>query len=203
MWTVSGVTFKVTSETSIEGEPALGSFVEVQGLVSGGEWIADKVEVSAPKEKNEFTGILEDMDGDTWVVSGAEVKVNSDTDIDADLVDGDSVEVKFMVVGEDWVALSINTFERNAPTKHQRHRDNHCHGNCHSHHNRHPHGNRHADSHHNPHANGHTHPGHRLRRRQPPADRSEAGRPLRRHRGDHGLVLPALWLRRDRPGVWA
>ena len=76
MWTVSGVAFKVTSETSIEGEPALGSFVEVQGLVSGEEWIADKVEVSAPKEeKNEFTGILEDMDGDTWVVSGAELKV--------------------------------------------------------------------------------------------------------------------------------
>ena len=112
MWTVSGVTFKVTSETSIEGEPALGSFVEVEGLVSGGEWIADKVEVSAPKEeKNEFTGILEDMDGDTWVVSGAELKVNSDTDIDADLMIGDSVEVKFMVVGEDWVALSIESLE--------------------------------------------------------------------------------------------
>lgn len=110
VWTVNGVSFKVTSGTSIDGDPQPGDFVSVEGRVSEGEWLADKVEVTRPNEaKNGFTGILEDNDGDTWVVSGVELLITSDTKVDDDLMLGDSVEVKFMIVGEDWVAVSIDS----------------------------------------------------------------------------------------------
>ncbi len=111
-WTVNGVSFQVTAETVLEGDPQLGSYVSVEGRVTAEGWIADKIEVTKPKDpKNEFTGILEDMEGDTWVVSGVALLITSETKLDDNLNVGDRVEVKFTVVGEQWIALNIDSLE--------------------------------------------------------------------------------------------
>jgi hypothetical protein len=110
-WVVNGVTVKV-SGAIIEGNPTLNSFVEVEGRVVDGEWIADHIEVTkVGKSKSEFTGILEDMDGDVWMVSGKSLQITSETHKDDDLDVGDSVEVKFEIVDGAWVALSIESLE--------------------------------------------------------------------------------------------
>ena len=110
-WVVNGVTIKV-SGAIIEGNPVLNSFVEVEGRVVGSDWIADHIEASkVGKSKSEFTGILEDMDGDVWMVSGKSLVITSDTEKDDTLELGDSVKVKFEIVDGAWVALSIESLE--------------------------------------------------------------------------------------------
>jgi len=80
--------------------------------VVASDWIADHIEVSkVGKSKSEFTGVLEDMEGDVWMVSGKSFLITSATDIDDDVELYDSVKVKFAVVDGQWVALSIEALE--------------------------------------------------------------------------------------------
>ena len=112
VWTVSGTSFQVVASTEISGSPVLGSFVHVEGRITGGQWIADSIETTkVGKSKAEFTGVLESKAGDVWRVSGIDLQITSETELDSDLLVGDLVKVKYTVSGQTKVALSIEKLE--------------------------------------------------------------------------------------------
>ena len=116
VWIVDGVSFKVPPDIVIDPLIVVGSFVEVEGTITEEGWLADKIELKQPEDtKHEFSGELEDNDGEIWMVSGVSLIVNEDTDVDEELYLpeslGSSVEVTFVIDGEDWIALKIESLE--------------------------------------------------------------------------------------------
>jgi len=109
-WIAAGVAFTVTSETELVGSPAVGSTVKVAGrIMEGGEWIADRIEVIEDSEPTaSFTGILEEMDGDTWTISGWSVIVDENTILGDGLTVGEPVQAAFSLLEDGrWRADSI------------------------------------------------------------------------------------------------
>ncbi|MBE0695848.1 MAG: FecR domain-containing protein [Anaerolineaceae bacterium] len=112
VWTVSGVTFQVTHETVISGDPQLGSLVAVSGRIhEDGNWIADTIEPEGSSEQTAtFTGILNRMQGTNWSIGGSDVIVNDQTDRDANLATGKPVKVTFNSLEDgSWLALKIES----------------------------------------------------------------------------------------------
>jgi len=110
-WTVNGVSFQVTSETNLKGDPQVNSNVLVDGhILEDGTRIADMVKVKEDqKPKLSFTGFVDSM-GTSWIISGISVLVDTATEIDDDIAIGDSVEVKFIVLEDgSWLALEIES----------------------------------------------------------------------------------------------
>jgi hypothetical protein len=113
-WTVSGVTFLVDGDTSINGDPQEKDVVHVEGRVlENGTWVADSVEtVDGNGLEGSFTGILQSKDGQDWVVDGKTVQVNSQTDLGVGLVEGSPVRVSFMPLEDGtWVAFKIELLQ--------------------------------------------------------------------------------------------
>ncbi len=64
LWTIGGVTFKVSAATMFRGTPAVGSFVEVTGdLQSDGSWLARAIKIEDSTEFGDDNG--QDGNGET------------------------------------------------------------------------------------------------------------------------------------------
>lgn len=119
-WVVNGVSFLVTDETSISGDPVVGDSVHVVGrILETGERVADMIKLSKmDKEILCFSGVVESISDTAWVISGQNVAINEDTGLDDDLSVGSEVEVRFTVQEDgSWLALEISLFadEENPP----------------------------------------------------------------------------------------
>ncbi len=107
-WTVQGVSFLVTGQTSMNGDFTIGSKVRVEGHLEDGARTADVVNPAADDTAlAAFTGRIESMDGDAWQVDGSVVVVNSGTDRPGNLRVGDTVRVTFTVQNGQWIAAKI------------------------------------------------------------------------------------------------
>ena len=109
-WTVGGVTFTVTDQTSVTGNPQVGDAILVRGrILDSGQWAADRIEpIGQNVEKARFAGLVVSMSSDTWVVSKQTLLVNADTQLEAGLKVGDPVEVTFVVQADGtWLAKQI------------------------------------------------------------------------------------------------
>jgi hypothetical protein len=119
-WAVNDVAFQVTGETLYEGNPEYGSYVEVKGHVGeGGALLADKIEViSGGDVEMSFTGVVESMGKNEWVISGKSVFIKDFTEFDSDIEEGHTVKVTFIVVeDQQWQALSIRSLEVEPPVE--------------------------------------------------------------------------------------
>ncbi|HLA98135.1 MAG TPA: DUF5666 domain-containing protein [Anaerolineales bacterium] len=113
-WEVNGVYFDLADGVVIEGDLEGGDFVEVEGHVfAGGVFEAYHIEekTSAGELKSSFTGVLETMSPDPWVVSGRTLSVVAGvTELDDELAVYDPVDVTFEVLPDGtWLALKIET----------------------------------------------------------------------------------------------
>lgn len=111
-WVVAGVEFIVSDQTQIGDGLGQGSNVLVQGrIVANGDWVADSIEPSSSTQQVlSFTGQIESMQGDTWIISGISIKVDSSTDKSEGLVVGDSVQVTYIAQDEGTrLALKIKS----------------------------------------------------------------------------------------------
>jgi hypothetical protein len=122
VWKVNGVEFSVTSSTDIlEIDPyEPGDAVRVKGRVlATGEWVADRIEPAKNnKGKAHFTGVIEAMPAipGTWIISGYEVMVDSETELDKDLAIDIPVKVSFVVQSDGrWLAKEIELLEEVRP----------------------------------------------------------------------------------------
>jgi hypothetical protein len=88
-WSVNGVTFKVTPDTRIIGEPQVDLQVFVEGRIVNDERIADRVLVLTDGQtQSSFTGILESIGDQTWRVGGEEVQISPQTQLVGDPQEG-------------------------------------------------------------------------------------------------------------------
>ncbi len=76
-WFVSGVSFMVDQATTFSGDPKLTDIVHVEGRVmANGDWVADSIsKVEGNGLQGSFTGVLQSMDGQDWVIDGKTVRV--------------------------------------------------------------------------------------------------------------------------------
>ena len=105
---INGLTIALDPLTKVEGPLEEGLLVEVKGIISNGEFLAGKIEVSedegpagAPEIKIE--GVIQAVQTDTQgrliaiTINGVEVKVG-DADIEGELVIGTEVEITASVI---------------------------------------------------------------------------------------------------------
>ncbi len=100
-WVIDGQTVIVTN-ADIEGNIQVGDTVKVEAyLQADGSLWADEISLTdhdadataTPGAKVEFTGTVESMDGDTWVIDGQTVIVTN-ADIEGNIQVGDIVKVE-------------------------------------------------------------------------------------------------------------
>jgi protein involved in polysaccharide export with SLBB domain len=103
-WTIDGQTILVTPVTEINPEILVGDLVKVHAYLSAaGEVTAREIEPTNELELKQddldskhdlkFVGLVEAIDGDTWVISGETFQLDPSTEIDAGITIGDAVEV--------------------------------------------------------------------------------------------------------------
>lgn len=113
-WVVAGVYFNVNTDTVILGSPEVGSLGSVRGRIfTDGSRIADIIELTLrDREKAAFSGLVEVINADNWIIGGQLVLVDSETEIKADLAVGMPVKVHFIVFEDGtWLAKEIEAFE--------------------------------------------------------------------------------------------
>jgi len=107
---VNGLTITWTQSTHIEGTLEVGAFVEIEARLTPSGYVAVTIEVKAHANDRivEFEGIIERMGDSTWVVSGREIMVNADTEIEGSPEIGARVKVRALVLPDGtFLALKI------------------------------------------------------------------------------------------------
>ena len=104
VWTIAGHTVRLTAQTEVKGQIAIGDLVKVHAAIaSDGSLTAREIELVqaadvAPIEmhgdETRFTGVVESISSGTWVVSGITLLITPQTDIRDMIMVGDLVEVR-------------------------------------------------------------------------------------------------------------
>ena len=118
-WTVSGLSFKVTSATVISGEPHLGNTLIVSGHIQADQvHVADAITLSGSDDEAAFfTGVLENNTGPVWQVSGTPVSVTGETELPQALTPGDPVKVSFNLLEDGtFLATRIDSLAERSAT---------------------------------------------------------------------------------------
>lgn len=111
-WVVSGQALLITPQTVIDGSIGVGNKVKVYATVTAdGAVTADKIELPITESSTavsqstpgsfddsgeEFTGIVEAINGDSWQVSGQTFGFTSQTEVKDNIVVGDMVKVHYL-----------------------------------------------------------------------------------------------------------
>jgi hypothetical protein len=105
-WTVEGASFRVKGSTVVESGLQVGDEVLVQGRIWKNGWIADSVHGALGDfNGGEYSGMVEQQDGNLWVVGGFDLQITSNPD---NIKVGDFVHVSFEVLENGtWNALEI------------------------------------------------------------------------------------------------
>lgn len=100
-WMISGISITVNAETVIDGDIAVGDIVRVRGVFleeEGGVWLAHSIAPIVPERPIfAFTGEVEATEMVTWTVSGLEIVVNDETEIDQGIQIGNRVRVQGII----------------------------------------------------------------------------------------------------------
>jgi hypothetical protein len=95
-WVIAGQTFTVTATTLIYGEPEVGDLVYVDGhlVENGNPPVADRIQrLDDDDYQFTFTGEVEEIGSESWLVSGLTINLTADTQIDPEIGVGDAVQV--------------------------------------------------------------------------------------------------------------
>ena len=96
VWSIAGQTFRTDANTVIIGSPEVGDWVAVTGyLLADGTRVADQIILlrRALENRFAFTGKVDFMGTDGWVIAGREILVDEISVIEDGIVVGDTVEV--------------------------------------------------------------------------------------------------------------
>lgn len=118
-WKVNGQPVVISEATEIDETIAVGDTVYVSGIVeTGGILNAVRIERMVAEEglPFSFTGVLQDMQGSRWDVSGVTITTGEDTRYPEDLEPGVLVLVKGLVLEDgDWLAQEITQVSEDEP----------------------------------------------------------------------------------------
>ena len=110
-WRIDGQTILITDVTELDENIQLGDTVHVKGLIEpGGGLRALKIE-RLDEESGlpfEFTGIVQNLEEGTWIISGISIKINDSTTLTEGIKAGDRVVVKGRIQNDgSWLAHKI------------------------------------------------------------------------------------------------
>ena len=114
-WLIGEVPIRVDGHTQLGSELRPGGFVTLSGrILQNKVWLADRIEAAAMGESFfTFSGPLEAMGVDTWLIGGNPLWVNRQTILAEDLALGELVLATFTVLPEgQWQALEIKAFDQ-------------------------------------------------------------------------------------------
>lgn len=114
LWTINGQDIAITGLTEVEPGIEQYDLVVAKGVIlEGGTFEAEEIR-RIPEESGtpfEFTGVVQKIDLEQWVVSGITVTLNAGTHVDPDLEVKDSVRVQGTILeGDIWLASSITRY---------------------------------------------------------------------------------------------
>lgn len=118
VWIVAGVSFEVSEDTIILGDPQVDDIILVRGRILDGLWVADFIQVASEEDDLtfQFSGVVEAVGEESWVVNGVEILVNEVTEVDGDIEVGDPVRVTYLLLdGGRWLALEIENLALEVP----------------------------------------------------------------------------------------
>jgi hypothetical protein len=110
-WTINDQKIYVTSQTEIDPGIAAGDLVRAEGLIlEDGRLEAESIRL---QESNlglpfEFSGVVQEMNTEDWLISGRSVHVTAQTAMPADLSSGELVQVSGRILDDQtWLATNI------------------------------------------------------------------------------------------------
>ena len=110
-WVVNGQKILITDKTVLDDDIVEGSLVRVKGIVrADGKLQAEEILLISEDAKIpfEFSGVVQNINGQNWLISGIKVMVDENTDYDQGLAEGDAVQVKGLILDDGtWWASSI------------------------------------------------------------------------------------------------
>lgn len=109
-WLLGNVVILLDGETAVDPDIALGDLVRVTGVVQeDGSLLARRIQKQTEEGSPfEFTGVVQTIGDETWMISGIDVAVNDRTEIKDSLVVGDVVKVEGQITPEGvWLAREI------------------------------------------------------------------------------------------------
>ncbi|UCG25169.1 MAG: FecR domain-containing protein [Chloroflexota bacterium] len=109
-WQVSGISFETDAYTDIDGDIDVGDLVHVEGqILADGTWLATEIQLLSDDDLTfAFIGLVDSID--PWIVSGVSLTVDEDTIIDDDIMVGDLVRVRGIILSDG--ALLATLIER-------------------------------------------------------------------------------------------
>lgn len=110
-WTIGGRTVTVDADTEIEGDIQVGDRVKVEArMLADGSLLAHEIKLYYDKVK--FSGVVESIGGDSWIIGGYTVAVDSNTEIDDGIDVGDRVKVEARLLPDNsLMAIKIRLAE--------------------------------------------------------------------------------------------
>jgi ferric-dicitrate binding protein FerR (iron transport regulator) len=117
IWAVSGATFEIGAQTHIDDDLQLGESVVVSGRVlNDSTRLADRVERTVDlNQATIFTGTLQSMQDDTWLVNGIPLNITDQTQLADGLSAGELVRVTANILNNgNWLALKIDSLDQEA-----------------------------------------------------------------------------------------
>ncbi|HLF87486.1 MAG TPA: DUF5666 domain-containing protein [Anaerolineales bacterium] len=108
-WTVTGQEIQINDATQIDEGIEVGDQVLVRGVVQeGGALLTTDINSFQNETHFEFTGLVEQIKGSIWVISGKAIATNQETKISGDPEVGDLVQVKGRILPDGtWLAREI------------------------------------------------------------------------------------------------
>jgi hypothetical protein len=111
-WTVAGHTIAITNTTEIDAGIEPGDLVRVRGIIrEGGSLLAQRIQLvdgDVDGQPFEFTGVVQDIGDEMWLISGVEIAIDNDTEIDPGIKIEDVVEVEGRILESGaWLAEEI------------------------------------------------------------------------------------------------
>ncbi len=112
-WVIAGVPIRV-DDTLADGFQ-VGDWVLARGrILPDGAYLADRLTYAKNnKVKLRFTGVIESISNNVWIIGGKTITVNEQTEFSGDLSVGDVVSVNFAVQKDgSWLAKEIEALEQ-------------------------------------------------------------------------------------------
>ena len=119
-WTIAGQAVLVNDQTRVDEAIAVGDSVRVEGIILPGGTLQAQVITrlqDAPGLPFQFSGIVEAINQDSWIISGQSITVNGETAVDNTIIVGDLVTVNgWQLEDNSWLADKINRLSTELPT---------------------------------------------------------------------------------------
>ena len=118
VWTINEQKIFVTSDTETDAGIVAGDLVRVEGVIlDDGRLEAESIRLQEVQAglPFEYSGVVQEMNAEDWLISGHKVRVTAETTILDELAEGDVVLVRGRIQeDETWLASSITLVDEQA-----------------------------------------------------------------------------------------